>query len=67
MKVNFNDFKISYLQQQATYNQVFEKVIVAESAVQILAPTTDPIISLMTCWPIGTPLRRLVVRGKLVE
>ena len=47
--------------------QVFEKVIVAESAVQILAPATDPIISLMTCWPIGTPLRRLVVRGKLVE
>lgn len=41
---------------------------------QILAPkdtkinsTSGPTLALMTCWPIGTALNRLVVRGELIR
>ena len=41
---------------------------------QILAPkdtkinsTDEPTLALMTCWPIGTALNRLVVKGELVK
>jgi len=63
---NGDMIKIYFQGKEYSY-QIFEKIIVSENAVQILEPTDEPIISLMTCWPIGTPLKRLVVRGKLVE
>lgn len=33
----------------------------------VLSDTKKPTIALMTCWPIGTTLKRLVVRGELIK
>lgn len=60
-------------QIQITYyniNYVYEVTntqIVAPTNMTILKPTTDPTLTLMTCWPIGTSQKRYVVRAKLIS
>jgi LPXTG-site transpeptidase (sortase) family protein len=47
---------------------IFEEArIVKAGQMEILAPTEKSILTLMTCWPIGTNYKRLIVKGKLVE
>jgi sortase A len=41
--------------------------IVKANQTEILASAEEPILTLMTCWPIGTDYKRLIVRGKLSE
>ncbi len=47
--------------------EVTEKVIVSPEQVDVLRATPDATLSLMTCWPIGTPLKRLIVKAKLIR
>jgi LPXTG-site transpeptidase (sortase) family protein len=42
-------------------------VVVRPQEVEVLAQTTDPTLSLMTCTPVGTNLRRLIVRADLIR
>jgi sortase A len=41
--------------------------IVKANQTEILASVEEPILTLMTCWPIGTDYKRLIVKGKLVK
>lgn len=41
--------------------------IVKANQTEILASAEKPILTLMTCWPIGTNYKRLIVKGKLVK
>ncbi len=46
--------------------RVINKQVLAPADTKIVA-TDKPILSLMTCWPIGTALKRLVVRAELIQ
>jgi LPXTG-site transpeptidase (sortase) family protein len=46
--------------------QVTDKIVVNPSDVHVLDQTDEPILSLMTCTPTGTNLRRLIVHAKLI-
>lgn len=46
--------------------QVYDKKVVNPDQVEVTAPTKEPILSLMTCVPIGTNLKRLVVQAKQI-
>lgn len=63
---NDDEIKIYYQGKEYKY-KVQDKMIVAPSEVEVLSPTPESTLSLMTCWPIGTPLKRLVVKARLVE
>lgn len=43
--------------------KVIDKIVVKPQDVWVMAPTPEPILSLMTCVPVGTDLRRLVVKS----
>lgn len=47
--------------------RVKDSVVVRPQQTDVLAQTSAPILSLMTCTPVGTNLRRLVVRADLVR
>ncbi|MBU4142476.1 sortase [Patescibacteria group bacterium] len=54
-----------YNNQQYDY-QIIGKEILSPNQVKISA-TDEPRLALMTCWPIGTALKRLVVYGELIR
>lgn len=47
--------------------RVKDSVVVRPQQTEVLQQTPAPILSLMTCTPVGTNLRRLVVRADLVQ
>jgi LPXTG-site transpeptidase (sortase) family protein len=47
--------------------EVVDKKIVKPKNVEILDSTQEEILSVMTCWPIGTSIDRLVIQAKLVS
>lgn len=57
---------LSYKNQVYIY-QVFEKIEVRPKDTWVLAQTPEPILSLMTCVPIGTNLRRLIIKASLIH
>lgn len=46
--------------------QIEKSFIVLPTQVEVLAQTGEPIVTLMTCVPLGTNLKRLIVQGKLL-
>lgn len=46
--------------------QVFNSLTVAPSQTDVLKPTGQPTLSLMTCVPVGTAYKRLVVQAKRI-
>lgn len=63
---NGDEVKVYYQGKLYQY-RVEDKIIVSPEKVDVLNPTPDATLSLMTCWPVGTPLKRLVVRAKLIN
>lgn len=60
-----DDIFVSY--KGATYHFVVQKsVIVKPTQIDVLNPTDTPILSLMTCNPVGTTINRLIVQSKQV-
>lgn len=47
--------------------EVFDSVVVNDDAVEILDQTTEPLLTIYTCTPKYTALKRLVVRARLIE
>lgn len=47
--------------------KVFEKIEVKPDQVEVLNQTDKPIVSLMTCVPIGTNLRRLIIKAERID
>lgn len=47
--------------------KVYEKAVVKPEQVEVLQSTGESILSLMTCVPVGTNLKRLVVKSKRID
>ena len=63
-KLQKNDeILVSYNNQEYNY-QVVEKKIIDKNDVSVLKPTEKETLTLMTCWPIGTDQKRLIIRAE---
>jgi len=56
---------LTYLGNVYVY-QVFDKSVVKPTQTDVLNSTEKPILTLMTCTPVGTSLNRLIVKANLV-
>ncbi len=67
-KVNFDDTIIVYYNQKEYKYKIREKKVIKPSDVSILKRKKwDKEITIMTCWPIGTTLNRLILIWDLIE
>lgn len=66
-QLNINDtFNLHYDGVQYTYKITVKKVVAPED-VSVLAPTTHPSVTLITCTPVGTNLNRLVIHADQIS
>jgi LPXTG-site transpeptidase (sortase) family protein len=68
--VVFDDEVIVYYGQEKHTYKIKSKEVIRPGDVSVLRSHTDDDrsqITLMTCWPIGTTLNRLVLIGELVK
>jgi sortase A len=56
-----------FVGDRAVTYEVAEVKVVPPTAVQVMAPSADPILTLITCYPDGVYSSRLVVVSKLVQ
>ena len=56
-------FTINFESKQYTYEVTAAKVVEAND-VSVLAYTSEPTVTLITCWPAGTNLKRFVIQAK---
>lgn len=47
--------------------RVFEKITVDPEQTEVLDPVNEPILDLMTCVPIGTNLKRLIIKARQIN
>lgn len=66
-KVVVGDDIVIYHDQEKYIYRVSETREVSPKDVDVLQPTDDYRLTLMTCTPVGTALRRLIVTAQLVE
>lgn len=66
-KLEAGDEITVYYDREKYVYRVSEKKIVKPEDVSVLDPTEKPILSLMSCWPVGTALKRLVVISDQIE
>jgi len=65
--LNKDDQTIIYYQNKEYKYKVWKKEIIAADDFSYLEPTKSEQLTLMTCWPIGSNLKRLVVVAKLEQ
>lgn len=65
--VREDDKVVVYFNQKKYIYQITEKKVVLPKDIDVLKPTNQEQITLITCTPIGTNLKRLILVGKLVE
>ncbi|MDD3086424.1 MAG: sortase, partial [Patescibacteria group bacterium] len=58
-----DEIKINFNQQEYKY-KVSEKKIIPADDLSVLLPTEREILTLLTCWPVGTADKRLIVIAK---
>lgn len=63
--VNGDVITVYYQNQNRDY-KVIEKVIVKPDQVEIASSTDKELLSIMTCFPVGTTLNRLVVKAERI-
>lgn len=67
-KVEFGDEIITYYNQKKFIYKVREKRVIKPGDISVLKRDHGKKeISIMTCWPVGTTLNRMIVIGELVE
>jgi len=64
-KLEKGDPVIIYYKETPYYYYVFEKKIVSPEAIDYLKKTEQEELTLQTCYPPGTTIKRLIVRAKL--
>jgi LPXTG-site transpeptidase (sortase) family protein len=64
-KLEKDDQIIIYYKETPYYYYVFEKKIVSPGATSYLEKTEKEELTLQTCYPPGTTLKRLIIRAKL--
>lgn len=47
--------------------KVFESEVVRPTQLSVLSKTDKPVLTLLTCYPVGTTLNRLIIRAELVS
>lgn len=47
--------------------KVSDKFVTTADDPRVFADTTEPVLTLSTCWPIGTSLKRLIVKAEIVR
>lgn len=57
---------VPYEHQRFVYEVIGQKVV-GPKEVSVLAKTSQPTLTLLTCYPVGTSRNRLIVTAKLVE
>jgi len=62
--LNKDDQTIVYYQNKEYKYKIWKKEIIAADDFSYLEPTKSEQLTLMTCWPIGSNLKRLVVVAK---
>ena len=65
-KLEAGDIVTIYYQNRQYDYRINSKQVLTPSQTTI-SETNQPTLTLMTCWPIGTSLKRLVVRGELIR
>ncbi|MDP2091042.1 MAG: sortase [Candidatus Gracilibacteria bacterium] len=67
-KVTYDDEIVVYYGQEKYTYKITQKKVITPGDVSVLDKKSDKKeITLMTCWPIGTTLNRLIVTGELVK
>lgn len=61
-----DEIALAYQEKVYIY-KVFEKIVVKPNQVEVLNATDKPILSLMTCIPVGTNLKRLIIKAQRLE
>lgn len=59
------DRVVIYFQGKEFEYSVFDKKVVAKDDVSVLKPTKKEQLTLMTCWPIGSNAKRLIIKSSL--
>jgi len=66
-KLAVNDLIYIYYESKEYIYKVRDSIVVLPSQTEVLNPTANATLSLMTCVPVGTNLKRLVVRADLIS
>jgi sortase A len=67
-QVEVGDIVFSYYGQKKYKYRVIEKKVVKPNDIGVLKnDETKKELTLMTCWPIGTTLNRLIIKTELIE
>lgn len=62
-----DEIDIFYQKQKFVYRVAEQKIVAPENVEYLIGDKTKKTLTLMTCWPAGTTLRRLVVIAEQVE
>lgn len=60
---NDDSVVVTYHGQPYKYT-IFAKEVVEKTELSVLAPTPQEQLTLMTCWPVGTKDKRLIIKAK---
>ena len=63
VNLKVNDLITIYYQNIKYEYKVFEIIIVEPTQMEVLNPTSEPTLTLMTCYPLGTSEKRLIVKA----
>jgi LPXTG-site transpeptidase (sortase) family protein len=66
-QMQIGDLIYIYYQNQKYIYRVNKSFVVRPEQVDVLNPTTSPTLTIMTCTPVGTNLRRLIVTADLIS
>lgn len=66
-RLSANDLVYVYHNGGMYVYKVRDSIVVKPSQTEVLNPTSTPTLSIMTCTPIGTNLKRLIVRADLIS
>lgn len=66
-KLEPGDEVIIYTNQRAYTYVVEEQQVVGPLQVEVMAPTTDPVVTLISCYPYMVNTHRIVISAKLLE
>lgn len=61
-----DELALAYIDKVYIY-KVIDKIIVKPEQTEVLNKTDKPIISLMTCVPVGTNLKRLIIKAERLQ
>jgi len=65
-RLSAGDLVYVYAKGERYIYRVTKSFVVKPSQVEVLAPTNQAILTLMTCTPVGTNLKRLIVQADLI-